>query len=975
MNGRRDDVECSLLWALRGGEASWGEMCSGSGRRVDHMDPSCVVIVGYAFELPGARSPPELAKVLLNAETKYSTFPSRRIDPKLYFDPEASPGMAKIYSLLGGHLPEEERQFEGRTLEVTRGWTINTLERALESARLRRSAFRGEPVPVFLAHSRGGGPALYDAALLATAGELLPYLASSAHPSEYSYDELKGITAKFRAELREALVTSDTEDHAVHRIPALIAEFLGTSEKTMIVDGNCTGGLIALEFAAREVERGAPFALAGALSYVDAVNQVIYSNSRLLSAEGCFPFLDDCSGTVISDGVAMLVLTTCERACELALPIFAIVRGVGGANDGAAERYMLTPNARGHALAIERAHRRAAMGVSQVDLFLAHGSGTKAGDVIEGTVFDGYTSSNWDAYEARPVPVLSIKGNVGHTKEVSGLANLVALLALFEAEKVCPPVRADGSRVSFDQLAHITVSNTARIWKAKGPPRIAGISAIASGGQNYHAVIESPAASTPAQSRRPKGRQQIDGRSEPVAIVGLASCFAGAASVEAYWSNLLGGQSSFSRRRLSRQWRMLVDDDRASSEWANENSNIYTNWGAPLDFDVSEWTRRAERYAERPSDILRYDPLHFRLVDLARSAADGYVIEPGSNIGVVVAADHCSEYGLRQVVAARLPEIERRLLKVMRGTGRDAKEVNRTVRVTMKLLGADLPELSPYSLFNISPSFLAARIARAFDLTGPVCAIEAGGASSSFAALDVACARLAANEVDAVFWATAEMRLGPLRYADECSLGYLSRSSCPTAFSLSADGYLPGEGVSVCLLRRLADARRRGDKIHGIIRGLGSAFVPPTKAHPLMSSTAMATAIRRAYDHCETAPEALGFVECFGCGLLSSDEAEAKALGETIGARSEPLLIGSVMPNVGHTGAAAGAAALIKALLAVGTGLLPATLGVTTPIFGERDRLRVATEPQALCGARFAGINAASPSGTHYHVVLESGVP
>ena len=71
--------------------------------------------------------------------------------------------------------------------------------------------------------------------------------------------------------------------------------------KALIVDGNCTGGLIALELAARAVERGAPFALAGALSYVDTVNQVIYSNSRLLSLKGCFPFLDTGSGTVRSD--------------------------------------------------------------------------------------------------------------------------------------------------------------------------------------------------------------------------------------------------------------------------------------------------------------------------------------------------------------------------------------------------------------------------------------------------------------------------------------------------------------------------------------------------------------------------------------------------------------------------------------------------------------------------------------------------
>jgi acyl transferase domain-containing protein len=937
------------------------------------MDPSSIVIAGYAFQLPGVQSPAELARVLLAGETRYSVFPSKRIDPEVYLDHEASAGMAKIYSMLGGHLPEGERQFDGRPLESVHGWVLDALERALDSSRLPRSALRGKPVPVFLAHSRGGGRALYDAALMAVAGDLLPYLALCSHPGEYSYDELKQIATGVRAGLRDALMVSAAGDRAVHRIPALVAQVLGTSEKALIVDGNCSGGLIALELAAREVARGAPFALAGALSYIDSVNQVIYSNSRLLSLEGCFPFLDTCSGTVISDGVVMLVLTTLERAREQALPIFGVVRGVGGANDGAAERYMLTPNARGHTLAIERAHRRAAVGASQVGVFFAHGSGTKAGDFVEGNVFGDYVKANWDAGEPRPVPVLSIKGNVGHSKEASGLASLVALLALFEAEEICSPVRANGARASFDRHAHITVGDTAQPWPTEGPPRFGGVSAIASGGQNYHAVIEGPTTSSPARTPRPDEHRQADWRAEPIAIVGLAAAFAGAANVETFWSSILSGRSLFRRRALSRRWTMSIRDELAPSAWADAHPEIYAHWGAPLEIDGSAWLKSAERYAERPFDILRYDPLHFLLVDLARTAAAGYVLEPGSNIGVVVAADHCSEYGLRQVAAARLPELEHQLLRAMRATGRDAREVNRTVRATMKLLAADLPELSPSSLFNISPSFMAARIARAFDLTGATCAIEAGGAASSFAALDVACGRLAAGEVEAVFWATADMRLGPLRYADECSLGYLSRGSRPTAFSASADGYLPGEGSTVCLLRRLSDAQRRGDKIYGVIRSVGSAFAPPTAAQPLLSSTAMAMAIRRAYGQCDVSAEALGFVECFGSGLPASDHAEVVALKETLAARAQPLRISTVMPNVGHAGAAAGAASLFKALLALSTGTLPAILGVTEPIVSERERLHVMTEPQALDGARYAGINAAGTGGTHYHVVLEAG--
>jgi acyl transferase domain-containing protein len=921
------------------------------------MDPRSTVITGYAFHLPGARSPAELADILLGGRTTTSEFPPERIDRATYFDAKAPTGVAKIYSMLGGCVPESE--------SVDR-WVLDTALRALDSAHLPRGALRGTLSPVFVAHSRGGGRALYDAALMAVAGDLLPYLAHCAHPSEYTRDELKQIAGQVNAALREGLCVRDAGERGVHRIPGAVAEALGTRGKVLVVDGNCTGGLIALELAARELQRGTPFAVAGGLSYVDTLNQVIYSNSRLLSPEGCHPFLDDCSGTVISDGVVMLVLTTLERAQRDGLPIHGVVRGVGGANDGAVERYMLTPNPRGHVTAIERAHRRAAVHASEVSVFFAHGSGTKAGDAVEGEVFDGYLKANRDAAGLPRVPVLSVKGNVGHAKEASGLANLVALLALFEAEAISPPVRAGAPRTAFDRHAHITVTDAARPWPADGSARIGGVSAIASGGQNYHAVIEGPSPALHSLVPRSTEPGRADGLAEPIAVVGIAASFAGASDVSSFWRNLVSGRSVFRRRTPA-------SGALGPTDWSDSHPEIYADWGAPLDVELAAWLAHPERYAERPADILRYDPLHFLLVDLARTAAAGAAIECGSNIGVVVAADHCSEFGLRQVGAARLPEIERHLVRVMRATGRDAKEVTRTVRATMKRLADDLPDLWPSSLFNLSSSFLGARIARAFDLTGPTCAIEAGGAASSFAALDEACGRLAAREVDAVFWATADMRLGPLRYADECAQGALSRGARPTAFDAASDGYLPGEGATVCLLRTLSHAQRRGDRILGVIRAVGSAFAPPVTAQPL-SSTAMSTAIRRAYDACDVSPDALGFVECFGSGQPASDQAEVVALKETLTSRTAPLRIGAVMPNVGHVGAAAGAASMFKTLLALSTGTLPATVGVTRPIVGERERLQVVARPQSTGGARYAGINATGPGGTHYHVVVEAGL-
>lgn len=916
-----------------------------------------IAITGCAFHFPGARSLEQLAAVLRNAATTYSSFPPERIDPA-YLDPKATVGAARIYTALGGCLPDEPRAQGGRRLDVAHEWLIDATWQALESAELGRDGLRGVAAPIFVAHSRGGGGRLYDAALGTIARDLLRYLVLASHPDELTAEDLQRVADAVQRDLSASLDEGPATARAVSRVAGLIAETLGTTAQAVVVDGNCTGGLIALQLAARAVARGAPFALAGGLSYVDAMNQVVYANSRLLSAEGCFPFHHAASGTVISDGVVMLVLTSLQRARREGLPIFGVVRSVGGANDGAAERYMLKPSVRGHLLAIERAHARAETRPSEVGMFFAHGTGTKVGDTVEAEVFNRYVRDHGDARERRRIPVLSVKGNIGHTKEVSGLANLVALLSLFERGESGPPVSASGRRASFDPYEHITVGDGVPSWRPDATPLVGGVSAIASGGQTYHAVIEGPPSSARAKALADAADRPSERASEPIAIVGLAAAFAGAPDVGSFWRNLLERRQAFRRG--------------AGAPHERRHPAIYSDLGAPLDLSAWSFAEHATRYGERPADILRYDPLHFLLVDLARLAASGSDVPRGTNVGVVVSADHATAYGLRQVGAARLPEIEQRLLRAMRTTGLNPKEVARTIRTTMELVADDLPELWQGSLFNVSPSFLAARIARALDLTGPTCAIEAGAAASSFAALDVACGRLAAGEVEAMFWATADMRLGPLRYADECAMGHLSRRASPTALDAASDGFLPGEGATVCLLRRLSDARARGEKVHGIVHAIGSAFAPPVGTS-LLATSAMTTAIRRAYERCAVPLDALAFVECFGSGHPSSDLAEVAALREAFASRREPLPIGAVMPNVGHTGAAAGAASLFKALLALCTGTLPATLAGEPLITGERDALSVVGKARSVEGARYAGINAGGGGGTHYHVVLEAG--
>ena len=146
-----------------------------------------IAITGFAFDLPGARSLEMLAEVLHQGKPTYGVWPEDRIPPATYLDPTASVGSARIYTALGGVIEEREHSEDPSGGSVlTHRWILDAVHRALASAKLPAGSLSGQPVPVFLAHSRGGGHGLYDAAVLAVASRLQPYLVHGAHPSEFT---------------------------------------------------------------------------------------------------------------------------------------------------------------------------------------------------------------------------------------------------------------------------------------------------------------------------------------------------------------------------------------------------------------------------------------------------------------------------------------------------------------------------------------------------------------------------------------------------------------------------------------------------------------------------------------------------------------------------------------------------------------------------------------------------------------------
>jgi enediyne polyketide synthase len=190
-------------------------------------------------------------------------------------------------------------------------------------------------------------------------------------------------------------------------------------------------------------------------------------------------------------------------------------------------------------------------------------------------------------------------------------------------------------------------------------------------------------------------------------------------------------------------------------------------------------------------------------------------------------------------------------------------------------------------------------------------------------------------------------------------------------------GFLPGEGCGVMVLMRTADARAASLPVYAEILGWGMASDgQPDRARPAAAS-AQLLAMRRAHEMARVDPADVQLIEGSGTGTEAGDHAELEALAELRAGARQVAALGSVTANIGNTRAAAGAAGLIKAVLAIANGVLPPSTGVRTPhpvLRDGRAALRLPAVPEQWpAGVRHAGVGAAGPDGLAVHFVLAGG--
>ncbi|MCP4602228.1 MAG: beta keto-acyl synthase [Proteobacteria bacterium] len=539
-------------------------------------------------------------------------------------------------------------------------------------------------------------------------------------------------------------------------LPAhIVARALELNAGAFAIDASCASSLFAIKTACDRLHDGkADLMLAGGVNRADdLIIHIGFCTLQAMSQTGrSRPFHNGADGLVPCEGAGIVALKRLQDAVEAGDHIHAVIRSVGLSNDGKGHG-LLVPSEEGQVKAMKKAYEISGINPSAISLLECHATGTVVGDAIE------IRSSSRIFKGVKDIPAGTIKSNMGHPITASGVAGLLKVIGAMKAGIRPPTLHVDEPAEALKGTP-LRLLTEAEPWPSKSP-RLAAISNFGFGGNNAHLIVEEWDDSSFTKSPKTKPIKPTE-----IAIVGMGAMVADGTGIKDFSRTIFSGEPALSKQD---------DGTMAGTAQAYE---------LPL---------MGLRFF--PAALDQTLPQQLLMLKATLEAIDEVKTFPNKHAGAFVGMG-CDGEVTRSGMCWRLPQFVSNWLQ----TDEITDEIKEWIEAAKD--NHINPAREASAVLGAMPNIVANRLCSQFDLEGQSLTVSSEELSG-VRCLELAIRALRSRELDAAVVGAVDISCESVHVA-------------ATDAALDKARQVPGDAAITLVLKRLADAKRDGDKIYAV---------------------------------------------------------------------------------------------------------------------------------------------------------------
>ncbi len=456
----------------------------------EEVDSEDIAIVGMGLTVPGANSPDEYWKVLVEGPDLFRTVPPDRWETTPFYSPDFNQEDKTYQSrsvFITDFVPTPELNREnGKSLseyELTTLWLRHSLLQALQGVKRRE----GDRYSFMVGYTADGSQHLEEALVLSGS---LTKLHTLIEQSAGSDQEKQTLFNKIRATLKQRYWrgTNQPGRFLPHRVGRnAMHSILPSDSEMLMVDTACSSSLYAVDLGIKGLLMGKQdIAVCGGSFALAPRGSVLFAKLHGLSVSGEVRPLDEkCDGVLFSDGAGVIILKKLKRALADGDKVLAIIKAFGSSSDGKGKA-IYAPNTAGQNIAIKRGFAQPGAEINNIEWVIAHATGTPAGDLAE------FSSIREMIKPDHPVYITSNKSLIGHTGWAAGVVSLINAVLGLQNQAIPPQHKFNKPPAAFKiEESSLSIPKSKVPWPVREEtPRSVSVSGFGFGGTNAHVILE-----------------------------------------------------------------------------------------------------------------------------------------------------------------------------------------------------------------------------------------------------------------------------------------------------------------------------------------------------------------------------------------------------------------------------------------------------------------------------------------------------